>query len=360
MSGTQIHGFCDERFLAIREVFEQNFDAGVELGASFAMSVEGEMVVDLWAGSASVDGSRPWVEDTIVAVMSSSKVIVSLCGLMLIDRGLIELDAPVARYWPEFAAAGKETLPVRYLFCHSAGLPGWDVPISWKYLYDWDTAVSQLAGQKPLWEPGTKSGYHATTFGFLLGELVRRTTGKTLPQFFYDEVAKVLDVDFFIGVPMEEMPRVAEGNIDEESQQTPVPGTMWHRIQNDLFEDSSVTMSDPEWLGAEISASNGVGNARSLAKVGSILAMQGEVNGQRFLSAETSALPHQEQIYTLDLVMGTPVRFGVGFGMTSQEFPIPFPNAFHWGGYGGSSVVMIPERSASWSYTPNKFYGGMA
>jgi CubicO group peptidase (beta-lactamase class C family) len=355
MSEPIIHGFCDEEFLPVREAFTENFRLDLELGAAFALAVQGKCVVDLWAGHADVGRTRPWQENTLVPVSSNSKIICSLCGLMLLDRGLIALDAPVARYWPEFAAGGKENLPVRYLFCHAAGLAVLDEHLTWEQLYDWDRVVSLLAAQKPLWEPGTQSGYHAITSGFLLGELVRRTTGRTLSEFFREEVADRIGADFHIGLPESELSRVAEVMQDEEGPRVMDPESMMYRALPVLTTDLHTMMKDPEWLGAEIPAANGVGNARSLVKVGSLLAMGGELEGHRLLSEQTAKLPYQEQIYTHDLVIDAPVRFGVGFGMASEEFPLPFPNAFHWGGYGGSTTIMVPEHGACWSYVPNNF-----
>lgn len=354
MSEPTIHGFCDEEFLPVKKAFSKNFRLDLELGAAFALAVEGDYVVDLWAGHADVGRTRPWEENTLVPVTSNSKIICSLCGLMLLDRGLIALDAPVARYWPDFAAGGKDDLPVRYLFCHAAGLAALDEPLTLELLYDWDRVVSLLAAQKPLWEPGTQSGYHSFTSGFLLGELVRRTTGRTLSQFFREEVAEKIGADFHIGLPESEFGRVAEVMDNEGGPRLVDPESMAYR-SGPQTTNMHTAMKDPEWLGAEIPAANGVGNARSLVKVGSLLAMGGELEGHRLLSEETAKLPYREQIYTHDLVMDVPVRFGLGFGMASKEFPLPFPNAFHWGGYGGSSTIMVPEHGACWSYVLNMF-----
>lgn len=200
MSEIEIQGHCDEKFSAVREIFSKNFEEGYELGASYAVSVDGELVVDLWGGFASVDKRRAWEKNTIVPVASSSKVIVSLCGLLLIDRGLIDLDAPVAIYWPEFSQNGKEDLTVRTIFDHTSGLAGIDGMPGRDVLDNLDEVIGLLAAQKPWWEPGTACGYHAMTYGLLIGELVRRTTGREISVFFREEIADPLNIDFSLGL----------------------------------------------------------------------------------------------------------------------------------------------------------------
>lgn len=358
MAETEVQGHCDEKFSRVRDVFQRSFADGKELGASFALDIEGELVVDIWGGDAMLDGSKAWERDTIAPVMSSGKAMCALCGLLLLDRGLIALDEPVATYWPEFAQGGKENLPVRFLFTHSSGLSGWDKDIDVAWLYDWDRATSQLASQEPWWEPGTQSGYHLYTYGFLLGELVRRTTGKSIKQFFRDEIGDRLDADFYFGVEAGDLSRVAQpahhtpSHEDEEMDE--LQAKSMGRLSDTVYKD----MLDPEWLTAEIPSSNGIASARGLAKAGSILANRGSVNGQYFMSEETARLAWQEQIYTHDLIMDEPIRLGLGFGISSPEWPMPFPNVFHWGGYGGSQIAMCPDNRASWSYVPNLFYGG--
>jgi CubicO group peptidase (beta-lactamase class C family) len=264
-----------------------------------------------------------------------------------LDRGLFELDAPVARYWPEFGVAGKSEIPVRQLFCHASGVPGLDPPMTAEDLTNWDRTVSRLAAQAPWWEPGTASGYHGFSFSFLIGELIRRTSGLSPERFLREEVADRIDADFHSGVPDSEAGRVAE------------PESVGTRFHLDSSFGSLVAgavmavapLDDPIWRRSVIT---GFGNARSLVKLGSILASGGSLYGHTFLSEETARLAHQEQIYTHDLVLDMPVRFGLGFGLASAEFPLPFPNGFHWGGYGGSSLIMEPDSKACWSYVPNR------
>ncbi len=354
----EIHGFCEEQFEPVKEAFAKNFEEGLEVGASLAVTINGKYVVDIWAGYSDEAQTHLWEQDTIVNVYSTTKVMTALCVLMLVDKGLIDLDAPVAKYWPEFSQAGKENLPVRYLLSHTAGIPGFEKPIQAETLYNWDQIVNMLAAQKPWWEPGTKSGYHSITFGYLLGELVRRVTGKSLGTFFRDEVATPLKADFYIGLPEEQDPRVGElipppppdlknlGNIDPESISLKV------LLNPPLTARETLTR---EWRVAEIPASNGHGNARSVAKVAAALACGGEFDGIQLLSLETIEKVIEEQSYGTDLVLSGPIRFGLGFGLVCKEVPIsPNPRAFYWGGWGGSHVTMDLDAKLSWAYVMNK------
>lgn len=361
-----VEGHCDEKFLPLREAFIRNFTDDQELGAAFALSLGGEMVVNLWGGYDSPERTALWQEGTVVQVSSSSKIVCSLCGLLLIDRGLIALDEPIATYWPEFAANGKAKLPVRYIFCHATGLAGLDGMPGWDILGDFDEVTRRLAAQKPWWEPGTRSGYHGFTYGHLIGELVRRTTGKTIGQFFRDEIGDPLDIDFFFGLTDTHAGRLAE--VEQPEQESPVDGvniealrkSMWYRAMGYIQTDSKVdkTLDDGGMLSQDVPAANGVTNARALAKVGSLLATGGMSANGRILSEETAALPYEEQLYSLDLVFGDRVRYGVGFGISSDELGFPWPNTFHWGGFGGSNVIMVPELRAAFAYTPSKFFQG--
>ncbi|TLN17042.1 beta-lactamase family protein, partial [bacterium] len=210
-SSTKIHGYCDTKFALVKEAFASNFEQALEVGASFAATVNGKFVVDIWGGYANAEQTKPWQKDTIVCVWSTTKVMTAICALILIDRGLLDPDAPVAQYWPEFAQAGKETVLVRHILSHTAGLPAVDaMPLPMETMSNWDKMVELLAAQKPWWEPGKEWGYHAFTFGNLVGEVVRRITGKTLGNFFREEVAEPLGADFHIGLPAKHEPRVAE------------------------------------------------------------------------------------------------------------------------------------------------------
>ena len=375
MSNTiEIHGHCDERFENVKEVFTENFKLGYDVGASLAVTLEGEFVVDLWAGYADAAETRPWEQDTIVNVFSTTKVMTSICTLMLVDRGLLDLDAPVAKYWPEFAQGGKEELPVRYLLSHTAGLPGFNKQFPLEGLYDWDFCVTMLAAQKPWWTPGTRSGYHAITFGYLLGELVRRITGKTIGAFFQEEVAKPLNADFYIGLPEKHDARVA--NLIPFKLPF-VFKLISNRVIRKLFfwHPTLKVFSKPKgqvnikafveeiksraWRGAEIPAANGHGNARSIARIGAALACGGKLDGVRLLSASTINQALEEQCYGKDKILRLPVRFGLGFGLPSDTVPLPNPRSLYWGGFGGSIAFIDLDAKVSCGFAMNKMMMGI-
>jgi len=356
----EVQGYCDERFEPVKEAFLKNFEEELEVGASLAVTLDGKFVIDIWAGYADASKTIPWERDTIVNVYSTTKVMTVLCTLMCVDRGLLDLDAPVAKYWPEFAQAGKEKIPVRYILSHTSGLSGFEKKIRAKTLYDWDRVVNILAEQKPWWEPGTKSGYHSLTHGYLLGELVRRVTGKSLGTFFREEVAIPLNVDFHIGFLEEYDSRVGELIPPEfdvnELAAYMVPGS----IAMKTLANPTLTAKEPltrAWRAAEIPAANGHGNARSVAKIGAALACGGELDGVRLLSSNIIDKALEEQIYDTDLVLLYPVRFGLGFGLNSKEMSQrlgPNPRKFYWYGFGGSVAIMDPDAKTSFAYVMNK------
>lgn len=348
----EIHGFCDERFASVKDVFAQNFENGLEIGASMALTIDGEYVIDLWAGHSDLAKTRPWEKDTIVNVYSTTKIMTALCALMLVDQGLLDVEAPVADYWPEFAQNGKDKLPVKYLFSHSAGLSGLDLPMKKDELYDWDLVCERLAAQKPLWEPGTANGYHAVTFGHLLGELVRRITGKSLGTYFKEKVADKLDADFYIGLPAEHDDRVAQLSPPEMIRPQAVdPEAVVTRTWRSFVLDARDSETRA-WRAAEIPASNGHGNARSVARVGSLLACGGELDGHKIISKPTLEKAIEEQIYGIDLVLGMPLRFGLGWGLASEHLPFP-ANTFYWSGWGGSTCIMNMDTKSCFSYAMN-------
>jgi CubicO group peptidase (beta-lactamase class C family) len=349
-----VHGFCDAAYAPVRSVFENNFEQGLEVGASFAAVVDGELVIDLWAGHADAARTRTWERDTIVNVFSTTKAMAALCLNMLIDRGQVDADAPVADYWPEFAAAGKETVLVSHVMSHSSGLSGWTEAVTVDDVCDWERSTSLLAAQEPWWEPGTASGYHALTHGHLMGEIVRRVDGRTLGRFFAEEVAGPLGADFFIGLPESEEPRVAEMVPPEDL--TSVSAAM-----AELSPDSVAirTLTNPlltgdvanvrKWRAAEIPAANGQGNARSVATVAGAIASGKLLSGkqiERILETRTDGT---------DLVIGVPIRFGLGFGLPNESFPVATgERAFFWGGWGGSTVIVDLDARAGYSYVMNK------
>jgi CubicO group peptidase (beta-lactamase class C family) len=355
----KIHGHCDNKFAPVKKAFASNFEAGLEVGASFAATVDGKFVVDIWGGYADEAQTRPWQRDTIVCVFSTTKVMTAICALMLIDRSLLDPDAPVARYWPEFAQSGKESILVRHILSHTAGLPAFDTLLPLETACDWDKVVSLLAAQKPWWEPGKDWGYHAITWGFLVGEVVRRITGKSLGTFFRDEVAVPLGADFHIGLPEEHEKRVGEMIPPPEFKPGDpayiAPGSMLYRAMN--FPASSVLDTRKRAVrAAESPAVNGHGNARSVARVTAAVACGGELDGVRLFGLPTIEKALEEQYYGTPKSFPLPaVRFGLGFGLTSKEMPIgPNSRVLWWAGYGGSIVVMDLDAKLSYSYVMNK------
>jgi CubicO group peptidase (beta-lactamase class C family) len=352
----EIHGFCDAGFEPVREAFAGNFLRGLELGACAAVTVDGQPVLDLWAGDADPAG-RPWQEHTIVNVYSTTKTMAALCLLMLADRGELDFDAPVARYWPEFAQNGKQSVLVRHVMSHSAGLAGFDPPIAAaEELYDWEAITSRLAAQKPWWTPGEGSGYHAVTQGYLQGEVLRRVTGRTLGSFFREEVAEPLGADFHIGLDPEHDPRVGElvppGAPPGRGDAEPSP------IAVRTFQSCDLKGTEPRtraWRGAEIPAAGGTGNARAVARVHSALACGGSVDGVRLLSEAGVARALEEQSMGVDRVFGMPVRFGMGFGLVHPAWPLsPNERTLFWGGWGGSLAVIDLDARMSVAYVMNR------
>ena len=361
---TDINGFCEEKFKNVKEVLLQNFKEDLDVGASFSVTLNGKFIIDIWGGYADANKTRPWEENTIVNVWSTTKIMTAICTLMLVDQGLLDLDAPVAKYWPEFAQAGKETLPVRYLLSHTAGLSGFDRAPRTKVLYNWEKITNMLAAQKPWWEPGTKSGYHLVTFGYLLGELIRRITGKTIGTFFKENIASPLNADFHIGLPKEYDYRVGElippPQIDLKSLGDVDPKSIAMRSLTSAVGVNVDATKTREWRAAEIPAANGHGNARSVARVTAAIACEGTLDGVRLLSLETIEKALEEQSYGTDLVLNVPIRFGLGLGLQSKELPIsPNQRVLYWGGWGGSVCIMDLDVKLSIAYVMNKMSSGL-
>lgn len=348
-----VQGHCDRRFGEVKDAFAKNLESGLEVGASFAVTIDGEYVVDIWGGYSDAAHTLPWERNTITNAYSTTKVMTALCALILIDRGQLDIESPVADYWPEFAQAGKDKIIVRWLLSHSAGLSGFDEPLSLEAMYDWQRIIQLLERQEPWWEPGTRSGYHMITFGYLVGELVRRISGRSLGTFFRDEVAIPLGVDFHIGLAEEHDARVAELIPPAPMEAPPIEsGSIAART---LYNSPIIpAYSDRAWRGAEIPSSNGHGNARSAARVGSVLACGGELSGLRLLSRATIDRAIEEQFNGIDLVMGVPIRWGLGFGLANEQLPYLNPRAFYWGGFGGSWLEMDPDARMCFSYVMNK------
>ena len=461
----KIQGLCRPQFEAVKDAFSTNFEEGMEVGASFAVMINGKYVIDIWGGYKDINKTQPWEKDTICNVYSTTKVPTVLCTMMCVDRGLLDLDEKVAKYWPEFAQNGKENIVVRQLLSHTSGLAGIEEPIPSRAWYDWDKITGLLAAQKPWWEPGTKSGYHSATHGFLLGELVRRVSGKSLGTFFKEEVADLLKIDFHIGLAEEYVPRVTKlipdipiindmfllmkdvfdignkseivkkeiktldkkvmldfgdedqfsiiisnGKITVKTNKIDNPDCSFitskdrARTMNWIFsrvidepeyiskylkmegkpEDLNQVKAlfelialearklpsvglkmglngrlrdysgDRAWQAAELPASNGHGNARSVAKIASIIACEGELDGIRLLSQGTLEKILEEQIYGRDLVLAYTMRWGLGVGLPTKNRPRPNPRTCFWGGMGGSSIQMDLDAHIGIGYVMNQ------
>ncbi len=357
-----INGTCDERFASVRDTMAGNLDSGADIGSSVAVYLDGELVVDLWGGTITdLDGNKgEWQQDTLVNVFSTTKTMCNLSALVLADRGEIDLDAPVATYWPEFKSNGKEGVLVKHLLSHTAGLSGFEEQVTEADLYDWDKCCELLAAQAPWWTPGDGSGYHAVTQGYLVGEVVRRVTGQSLGTFFRTELAEPLGADFHIGTRAECDPRVAR-LIPAPPAAAP-PGTNPDSVLFKTFRSPQVraeaSWTEP-WRRAEIPAANGHGNARSVARVQSIVSHGGEVNGKRFLSPATIERIFESQSSTPDRVLGLAIDFGIGYGIVGAGLPVmPTEKGCFWGGWGGSLVVNDLTHRMTVAFVMNKMGEG--
>jgi CubicO group peptidase (beta-lactamase class C family) len=371
----QIHGHCDPRFAAVRDAFAENLAARGDVGAAVSVTVDNVAVVDLWGGFADAARNRPWERDTVANVMSTTKGVTALAALMLVERGQLDLDAPVARYWPEFGAAGKAAIPVRWLLSHRAGLPGWREKLSADALYDWRRATDPLAAAEPWWEPGRQHGYHALTYGQLVGELIRRISGRSVGAFVRDEIAGPLGADFSIGVPAGREKHVAEilpdpppppGELPLALRLLANPGSHGARV----FSNPGLrpgTANTAEWRAAELPAANGHTSARAIARIYGALAAGGRRESVHLLRPDTLALALEEQSHGRDAVLHFTTRFGLGFMLTLPDPPAgedgfaPFsagPRGFGHPGRGGSIGLGDPDARLGFGYVPNQYQTG--
>lgn len=358
----EIQGAYDPQFSAMADLLSANVDSGADVGASIAVTLDGNMVVDIWSGWFDESKTIPWQSDTITNVWSSTKTVTSLAALVLVDRGDLDVFKPVAHYWPEFAAKGKGAIEVRHLLSHTSGISGWEQPVEVADLYDWEKSTSMLAAQAPWWEPGSASGYHDRSFGHLVGEVIRRITGQKLGEFVANEIAGPLGADFHIGLDPSQFHRV--------SNVIPFQGPLPIDLVTDHDSVSYKTLSGPaweppvswtaEWRQADIGAANGHGNARSLARLLSVVACGGEIDGPHLLSPSTCDLIFQEQSNGVDLVLGVPLRFGIGYALKNEIIPyLPNGRVCTWGGWGGSVIVVDRDRRLTVSYVMNRMEGGL-
>ncbi|MFE2736846.1 serine hydrolase domain-containing protein [Streptomyces sp. NPDC059349] len=359
-----IQGHCDARFDAVRAAFEENFDDREELGAAVTVLVDGAPVVDLWGGWADAARTRAWERDTVVNVWSTTKGPTALCAHILIDRGLLDPDAPVATYWPEFAAAGKEGVLVRHLLSHRAGLAGLREPHSLEQLFDWELTTSRLAAQEPWWEPGSVSGYHALTYGFLVGEVVRRVSGLLPGAFLEREVTGPLGIDFTIGLPDKEAGRAAE-LVHPRAQATSEQAAIFAQLApaalaaltNPIAGASEANTA--AWRAAEIPAANGHGTARAVAALYAIVAGKGRSGDRQILSPQGAERIREGQGSCRDLVLGAgfthETELGLGLWLSGPNGSYgPNPRAVGHDGFGGSFGSADPESGVAVGYVMNR------
>jgi CubicO group peptidase (beta-lactamase class C family) len=355
-----IDGRCEPRYSAVREAFETNFALEDEIGACASVVVDGETVVDLWGGWRDRGCTLPWQRDTIVCMMSVAKGVSATCLHMLVDRGAVELDAPVARYWPEFAQAGKAGVLVRHVLDHRAGLAVLTEPLHPRAMFDHALMVQALARMAPLWEPGTQAGYHVHNQGFLIDEIVRRVTGRTLPQFVREEVTGPLGIDYQFGLSVADQARCAEflqavdGTIFAARHGDPskILSHAWDQLPDPL------DLNAPEWREATITSASGHGNARAIARLYGALARGGELDGVRLMSRATLDQAITEQHNMTEVMMERPYHQALGYLLSSPPIVWMGPGARSFGhhGVGGSIGLGDPDAKVGFAYAMNKMH----
>jgi CubicO group peptidase (beta-lactamase class C family) len=370
MIEVRIEGNCDSRFERVREAFAENLEKRNEYGAAVAVTLDGRPVVDLWGGYADKARTRPWTADTLANVFSTTKGLTAICAHRLASEGKLNLDAPVVRYWPEFAQNGKGEITVRQVLGHRAGLPAIRQRLSVETFYDWNAMASLLAREEPFWEPGTTHGYHALTFGWLVGEIVRRISGKSLGTYFREAIAGPLGLDCHIGLDARDDHRCAE----IRQAPPPAPGEF------NLFDyatknrDSltakvflnpsnalrSEVVNSLPWRGAEIPAANAHTTAGALARLYGALARGGEIDNVRVMAPAEIEQCYREESYGTDQVLMMTTRFGNGFMLTQPDEPWgPNPRSFGHPGAGGSLGFADPDAKVGFGYVMNKMGAGI-
>lgn len=365
MSGMEnVDGHFAPKFAALAEALDRAITADEECGAAIAIDVDGESVVDIWGGHADADRTTPWTSDTIVNVWSSTKNVTALAGLMLIDRGLIEAHTPVAEVWPEFGANGKQHIEFRHLLTHSSGLSAWEQPVAIEDVLDWDRSTSMLAAQAPWWQPGTATGYHALTHGHLIGEVLRRVSGRSLKRFVAEEIAGPLGADFQIGAAPQDDGRIADIIAPTDPFEGIPPMEQWTEQMLKTFTGPApdpLIANTAAWRAADVGAANGHTNARALTKILSAISLGGTVDGVQLLRPQTVERIFETQIQGPDLVLaGHHLRMGLGFGLPSPAIGyIPDGKICFWGGWGGSWESMNPDHGTTIAYVMNKMGPGI-
>lgn len=360
---TALHGCVETGFQRVADAFATNFARHGDIGAACCVYVDGRPVVDIWSGDADREAGSPWQEDTLQLVFSTSKGATAICAHLLAQRGLLDLDAPVAEYWPEFAANGKAAIPVRWVLCHRAGLADVDADLTLDEVLAWDPVVEALAAQAPNWEPGTVHGYHARSFGWLTGEIVRRITGRTLGRFLAEEVAAPLGIEFWIGLPESLEPRVSRVYPPDPPADPEIRKLMEALMSEEylmgrvMTGPSNLFRYDEMWNtraihGAELPSSNGITGARDVARL--YAATIGDVDNVRVLAPETVAGACDVQAEGNDHVIGFPMRFGTGFMLGDTLAPSAPSGAFGHSGAGGSLGFADATAGVGFGYVMNR------
>jgi CubicO group peptidase (beta-lactamase class C family) len=358
MIETQVHGTVEAGFEPVRNAFAGNFERHGEVGAAFCVHQHGRRIVDLWGGVTAPGSGDPYTADTLQMVMSTTKGVVAIAAHLLAEEGRLDFDAPVAQYWPEFAAEGKGKMPVRWLFSHRAGLAAIDTALSAEDVYAWDPVVKALAAQQPNWEPGSAHGYHALTYGWLAGEVIKRVSEMSVGQFVAERIARPVGVEFWIGLPdalngrvAPQIPAPPPSSADPFAARLADPTSLLHRAftnPSGLFTAANT----PAFRAAEVPAANGIGSARSLSRL--YAACIGDVDGVRLLKPETVERAMRTEAHGEDLVVGYETRYATGFQLSFPSRPMAGEGSFGHYGMGGSMAFAHPARGLSFGYTMNQ------
>jgi CubicO group peptidase (beta-lactamase class C family) len=361
MIEARVAGFVEPGYEPVRDVFEANFEHFGEVGAAFCVHRHGRIVVDLWGGLKSPGSSDPYTGDTLQMVMSTTKGVVAIAAHILAQEGRLDFDGPVTAYWPEFAAEGKGRMPARWLFSHRAGLAAIDQELGAEDVYAWDPVVAALAAQRPNWEPGTAHGYHALTYGWLAGEVVRRVAKMSVGEFVAERLSGPLGLDLWVGLPDALNSRVAPQipapppragtALDAFTARLADPTSLMHRAftnPSGLF----TLANTPAFRAAEVPAANGIATARSLSRL--YAACIGEVDGVRLLEPKTLERAMRTEAHGEDLVVGYETRYGTGFQLSFPSRPMAGEGSFGHYGMGGSMAFAHPGKGLSFGYVMNQ------
>ena len=356
----KVKGQCNEQFGRVKDLFQELHTSGKEKGSSYAVYKDGEAIIDIWSGYSDADETKPWERNNLATVWSTTKGVAAITCALAVERGLLDYSEKVSYYWPEFSVNGKEDITVEMLLSHQAGICGAQTEEVNDY-YDQELMASKLANMKPIWEPGTASGYHSMTFGWLTTELIKRVTGKTLGVYFREEIGNDRDIDFYIGLPESEENRVAEM----------IPFSKEDNNQNENAEPndaqkasgSGPNLLKPQntraWRAAEIPSANGQGSAYGLAKLYSLIVPSDP--SLKILKDSTVDAMTRSRIEGRDMVLGVVTRWGAGFIMNKHKVIYgPVEESFGHSGFGGSCAFGDPKNKLGISYVMNKMKNNAA